>query len=1166
MTCASCGTENASDRKFCGQCGSPLAVVCPACSAPNPPEDKFCGECGSALGAAAAAAPTPASERRLVTVLFADLVGFTALSEKRDAEEVRELLSRYFNTAERLMSLYGGTVEKFIGDAVMTVWGTPVAQEDDAERAVRAALDLVAAVADLAPGVRARAGVLTGEAAVTIGATGQGMVAGDLVNTASRIQSAAQPGTVLVGEATKRATEAAIAYEPAGEHELKGKAERLQLWRATRVTGFRRGALKAAGLEPPYVGRERELRVVKELFNATAEESKAHLVSVIGIAGFGKSRLTWEFRKYIDGIAELIAWQSGRCLAYGEGVAYWALAEMVRMRAEIVEGEEPGSAREKLHAAVESFVEDLEEREWIEPRLAHLLGLSEGQAHERDDLFASWRVFLERIAEKSPTVLVFEDIHWADPSLLDFIEYLLEWSRNRRIFVLTLARPDLLERRPNFGVGSRNATTLSLEPLSQRAMEELLTGFVPGLPEELRAQILDRAEGVPLYAVETVRMLLDRGLLEREGDVYRPTGPIEALDVPETLHALVAARLDGLEAHERRLLQDASVLGKTFTKAGLLALSGLGESDLEPLLTSLTRKEFLSVQADPRSPERGQYGFMQDLLKHVAYETLSKRDRKARHLAAAAHLERSFGSAEQEIVEVVAAHYRDAYEAAPDDPDAAEIKAKARAMLARAGERAASLAATEEAQHYFEHALELADDPLVEAELRERAGEMAALGLHYDEAEHHYRRALDLLEAAGEIHPAARVSALLGEVEWATGHLDEAIERMERAFAVLSAEEPDADVAALATHLGRFQFFHGDFDRAWELLELGVSLAEAFLLPEITAQALNSCGVIALYRNRPETAQALYAHSLKIALEHDLPTAALRAYNNLGDGAVRRDRYEDALPSHESGLALARKIGSRRWEWQLLVEKSYVLLLLGRWDEALAALGEIPDSELAALPLPPQTAVEIEAGRGNVAEAKRAFVFLEHFADSIDLQQRGLYDATHAIVLRLEGDFEGALAAAERAFADVAALGTSHQTVKTGFVGAVEASLTLDRLDKAEAFITQVENLRPGEKPPFLLAHASRFQARLAAARGENDAVDARFTDAERIFREFRIPFWLGVTELEHAEWLGDQGRPDEAEPLLNEAREIFERLEAAPWLERANESLRADRTAVEVQ
>jgi class 3 adenylate cyclase/tetratricopeptide (TPR) repeat protein len=1152
MTCPSCGTENRPGVKFCVECGAGLTRACPSCSSPYDEGQRFCGECGAALGAPVAPAGSPAAERRLVSVLFADLVGFTALSESRDAEEVRELLTRYFNTAERLMSLYGGTVEKFIGDAVMAVWGTPVAQEDDAERAVRAALDLVAAVADLAPGVRARAGVLTGEAVVTVGATGQGMVAGDLVNTASRIQAAAKPGTVLVGEATKRATEAAIAYEAAGEHALKGKAEPLALWRATRVTGFRRGALKAAGLEPPYVGRERELRVVKELFNACAEESKAHLVSVIGIAGFGKSRLTWEFRKYIDGIAELIAWHSGRCLAYGEGVAYWALAEMVRMRAEIVEGEEPVSAREKLRAAVERYVEDPEEREWVEPRLAHLLGVGEGQTHEREDLFASWRVFFERIAEQSPTVLVFEDIHWADPSLLDFIEYLLEWSRNHRIFVLTLARPDLLERRPNFGAGTRNSTTLSLEPLSQRAMEELLTGFVPGLPEELRAQILDRAEGVPLYAVETVRMLLDRGLLEREGDVYRPVGTIEALDVPETLHALIAARLDGLAPEERRLLQDASVLGKTFTKPGLAALSGMSEPELEPLLTSLTRKEFVSVQADPRSPERGQYGFMQDLLKHVAYETLAKRDRKSRHLAAAAHLERTFGSGEQEIVEVVAAHYRDAYEAAPEDPDAGEIKAKARAMLARAGERAASLVALEEAQRYFEHAVELADDPLAEAELRERAGEMAALGLRAEEAEAHYRRALALLEAAGEIHPAARVSARLGEVEWSTGRLDEAIERMEAAFAVLSSDQPDPDVAALATHLGRLHFFHGNIDRASELLELGVSLAEALLLPEIIAQALNTYGVISTFRGRPETAQALFAHSLKIALEHDLPTPALRAYNNLGDSFITRDRYEEAHPYHASGLALARKVGNRLWEWQLLMESSYALLMAGRWEEAAAALAEIPVSELELLPLPSQAVVQIEVARGRVAEARDAFSHIARLADSGDVQQRGLYDSSLAVVLGAEGDYEGALAAGERAIGLMSIIGSGHQTVKVGFSEAVDAALALGRLEKAEELLAQIGSLLPGAKSPFLRAQESRFRARLAAAKGEHEDVASRFEEAARIFREFSILFWLGVTELEHAEWLSDQGRPDEAEPLLAEAREIFERLEAAPWLERA--------------
>src|ERR671935_3327521 len=317
MICPACGTENKPGRKFCVQCGTALARACPSCGTPYEPGERFCGECGAALTPASADGPEPAAapaeprlaERRLVSVLFADLVGFTSLSESRDPEEVRELLSRYFDSCRRLIELYGGTVEKFIGDAVMAVWGTPTAQEDDAERAVRAALDLVAMVSALgqevgAPELRARAGVLTGEAAVTIGAEGQGMVAGDLVNTASRIQSAAEPGTVLAGESTRRATEAAIAYEAAGSFELKGKAEPVPLSRALRVTAGVGGALKSTGLEPPFAGRDRELRLVKELFHASGDEGKAHLVSVVGIAGLGKSRLGWEFFKYLDGVSD----------------------------------------------------------------------------------------------------------------------------------------------------------------------------------------------------------------------------------------------------------------------------------------------------------------------------------------------------------------------------------------------------------------------------------------------------------------------------------------------------------------------------------------------------------------------------------------------------------------------------------------------------------------------------------------------------------------------------------------------------------------------------------------------------------------------------------------------------------------------------------------------
>jgi class 3 adenylate cyclase/tetratricopeptide (TPR) repeat protein len=1160
VLCPQCSAANDEGRKFCGECGSPLTLACAQCGSANTPGVKFCGECGSSLDTdAPAVAPVsagreaPASERRLVSVLFADLVGFTTLSESRDSEEVRDLLSRYFDACRLLIERYGGTVEKFIGDAVMAVWGTPVAQEDDAERAVRTALDLVAAVPELDPALQARAGVLTGEAAVTIGAERQGMVAGDLVNTASRVQSAAEPGTVLVGESTKRTTEAAILYEDAGLHELKGKAEPVTLFHALRVLGARGGARKSEGLEPPFVGRDRELRLVKELFHASAEEGKAHLVSAMGIAGIGKSRLAWEFDKYTDGLVGTIYWHRGRCLAYGEGVAYWALAEMVRMRARIIEGEVLASSLAKLREAIELHVPDPEERAWIEPRLAHLLGLDERSTHERDDLFAAWRLFFERMAEQEPVCLVFEDMHWADVSLLDFVEYLLEWSRNHPIFVLALSRPELAEHHPSFGQASRNATTLSLEPLSPQAMEALLDGFVPGLPEELRTQILERAEGVPLYAVETVRMLLDRSLLEREGEVYRPTGPIEALDVPETLHALIAARLDGLSAEERRLIQDASVLGKTFTKPALSDLAGLAEAELEPLLSSLVRKEVLGLQADPRSPERGQYGFLQDLLKRVAYETLSRKERKTLHLAAAEYLERAWGTAEHEIVEVVASHYLAAYEAAPEADDATEIKAKAQTMLGRAAERAASLGASDEASRYFAQAAELVDDPLVEAALREQAGQKAWMAGERIQAEEQYQRALALFEAQGATHPAARVSAKLGEAEWQTGRLAQALERLESAFAVLAADKPDADVAALAAQLGRLHFFQGDLEQASERIESALSLAESLWLPEVISHSLITAGLIAGGRRRPEQAIALIKHALELALEHDLFLAALRACNNLGDQLDRRDRYEEALVQHERGLELARRVGSRFHEWRSLAEMGWCLYMSGRWSEARATLDELPEQALNPTTMISAhlTLVGIDVHSGRIAEAKRVVEQRPRRDDSADVQERAASMALTATLLHAEGRYEDAFRVARQAveIGDPMGLGAD---AKLALVVEIDSAFGLDRLDDAEETVSRIEALPTGDQPAFLRAHAARFRARLAAARGEHDAVEQGFKTAEQIFREYGIPFWLAVTQLEHGEWLTAQGRSEEAEPLLAEAGETFERLEAAPWLERA--------------
>jgi class 3 adenylate cyclase/tetratricopeptide (TPR) repeat protein len=1151
MVCPSCAAENQPSAKFCVECGTALALVCPSCAAPHTTGQRFCAECGTALAADAVAPPpverdAPAAERRLVTVLFADLVGFTAASEQRDAEETRELLSRYFDTSRRLIELYGGTVEKFIGDAVMAVWGTPTATEDDAERAVRASLDLVAAVSALGQEtgtveLRARAGVLTGEAAVTIGAEGEGMVAGDIVNTASRVQSVAEPGAVFVGDATRRATEQTIVYEDAGTFELKGKEGLTPLWKAQRVVSGLRGSLKSHGLEAPFVGRDRELRQIKDLFHVSAEEQKAHLVSVTGIAGIGKSRLAWEFYKYFDGIATTVYWHRGRCLSYGEGVAYWALADMVRMRCRIGEEEEPASAKSKLHATLEELILDPEERAFLEPRLAHLLGLAEHQARDQQDLFAAWRLFFERLAESYPTVLAFEDMQWADESLLDFVESLVDWSRNHPILVVTLARPELLERRPTWGAGQRSFTSLYLEPLSQQAMEELLTGLVPGLPAEVRDRILARAEGIPLYAVETVRMLLDRGLLVQDGPAYRLTGEVEALEVPETLHALIAARLDGLSAEERRLLQDAAVLGKTFTRDAVAALSS-AETDVEPLLAGLVRKEVLGVQADPRSPEHGQYGFLQDLVRHVAYETLSKRERKTRHLAAAEFLRTAFADDEEEVVEVIASHYLAAFEAAPDADDAAEIKASAQEMLVRAGERAESLAAASEARRYYEQAAKLVDDPLERAGLVHRAAEMAMRTADPDSARALYETAIELYEGKSATHAAARVHFRLARLDTRTGRRDEALERSERAFSVISADEPDEDLALLAAGLALGYWYSGDLERASERAELALDVAEAHAYPAGLALALRAKAAILGSRGRHHESLALQEHVLQLALEHDLVEDAGVTYFILSDVCFHRDEYARALDYLDDALAMTQKLGSRPHEWAVAAERTHPLTMLGRWEEAMEAIETFDEEQIGAgglLLSLLQSGVDIHVQRGQLAEARRIHGMFSSLEHTTDVQDLSSYLGSRAQIRRAEGNLVEALADAERSIEVSRTLGIGSQSTKQGYVEAIEAALALGDTTKVAELLAPIESVPAGTRPPFLDGQAKRFRAKL-------NGDPAGLVVAATIFRERGLRFWLAVTLLEHAELTGD-------EASLAEASEIFEHLQATPWLQRAD-------------
>jgi class 3 adenylate cyclase/tetratricopeptide (TPR) repeat protein len=1186
LICSNCSTENEPGRKFCRECGSPLARACPNCGTFNDAGAKFCGECGTALAEGVTAAPaavapaaaTPVAERRLVSVLFADLVGFTPLSESRDAEEVRELLSRYFETCSQVIARYGGLVEKFIGDAVMAVWGAPVAREDDAERAVRAALELTAAVEHLGSELgiselRARAGVLTGEAAVTLGAEVEGMVAGDMVNTASRIQSAAQPGEVLVGDTTHGATQAAVAYDDAGTHELKGKAEPMHLWRALRVVAGAGGALRSHGIEAPFVGRDRELRQLKDLFHASAEERKAHLMSVTGIGGIGKSRLGWEFFKYVDGLADTVNWHRGRCLPYGDGVAFWALAEMVRMRARIAEEEEPDAALAKLRKVVEDNVPEEDEREWILPRLAHLIGLEDQLprtgSQDAQDLFAAWRRFFERLTETYPVAMVFEDIQWADMALLDFIEYLLDWSKNHPLFVITLARPEISERRPTWGAARRNATSLFLEPLTDQAIEALIAGLVPGLAEVTRDAIRERAEGIPLYAVETVRMLLDRGLLRQEGSRYVPAGPIEELAVPESLHALIAARLDGLPETERRVVQDASILGKTFSNHALAALMGVAPTELDEVLGSLVRKEVFGVQQDPRSPEHGQYGFLQSLLRQVAYDMMSKRDRKARHLAVARYFEESWGADDEEIVQVVASHYLDAYEAMPDAEDAAEIKAHAREAMVRAARRAQSLAAHDEAGRYFLRAAELTDDTRSRAKVLEAAGEEVYLAGRPQETMDLYQRAIELFEGEGETHASARVSGKLGIVEWWDFHqIDQAVDRVEGAFARLSGEVHDPDAAFLAAEAARLHYFRGEPDLSMERAEYALRGAEWLGLPEVLSQALNTKSLTLMNDGRSNESLALLQRALEIAVEHELPSAALRAFTNTSVILQDRDDYEAAERLERDGIAFGERYGIRGFVWFLTGHLINALFATGRWDEAMAQWDGLPDADegpdaetgrIVSAPPP----MYIQAWRGAPEEAVGIASIMERLAASTDFQDIATTRGIMAFPARLKGDWAEAFRLSDEALATLPSLGISHASVRAALVEAIDAAIDAGDGGRLEALVEIVDDVGPGALSPSLESHAARGRAKLAMDRGEDPAVvDRHLSHAAGVFGERGMGFWRAVTLLEWAEWLAGQDRESQARAMLGEAREIFERLGAKPWLARVDRVARAAEAA----
>jgi len=1160
--CAGCGAVNRPGAKFCSECGAGLAVTCPQCNAPAS-GGRFCSECGALLAPAATAPParaaadgaapavTPVSERRIVSLLFADLVGFTPLSESRDPDAVRELLSAYFERARAVIERYGGTVEKFIGDAVFAVWGVPTAREDDAERAVRAGLDLVSTVAALgeevlADGLQMRVGITTGQVAVTLGAIGEGMVAGDAVNTASRVQSVASPGEVWVDDPTRALTSAGLAYEPAGTHELKGKTVPLELFRAVRTTAVVGGDQRVDGLEAPFVARDRELRIVKELFHGTAEERRARLVLVLGEPGIGKSRLAWEFEKYVDAITSHSShWLRGRCLSYGQGVAGRVVAEMVRSLLRVTDLDDESTVRAALLERLERHVGDPAYRELMRPRLESLLGLADG-AFDQADMFATWRGFLEALtSDGSLVTFVVEDLQWADDGFLEFIDYLLDGAQ-APIMVLALARPEVAARRAGIGAG-RRSTTVYLEPLSDAAMQQLLDGLVGNLPASLRDELVRRADGIPLYAVETVRSLIDRDVVVPAGGRYvvdaDAAGGLDlaALAPPATLHALLAARLDALTTDERRVVQDGSVLGLTFSREAMQALTTTNEP-LDEVLNALRRKEILNVDTDPRSPERGQYRFVQALLRGVAYDTLSRRDRKSRHIAVAQHLA-TYPDVDA-ISGVVAAHYLDAAAAVPEDDDVLELKARAAAQLERAAVHAKDVGAPVDAlAHYAQlMSLEPPDEIMVRATVS--ASELARrTGVRMLEVIEWCNSAVETSERLGREEDVLEARMARASLMYATGRrLDEARADAEHVLEA-SAGVPARVrlVAQAARQLTVSAQQGGDVEVAQRAATRALPDVERYGDDHDFAVLLDTMAMwfgLAGYRRltglvrRAATAQF-----------HERNQATISLHANLAANLVPDDPAE-GLTAATTAMESARALGLS----DVMGCGHFVAaaINLGEWAEAQAQLSaraavepsQLFDWETYVIAGSAMLAWEQNNPDGMLPERVPG----RDTEDVVVAAWWLMYDAVRTAFD--EGVGTGAALAA-RAVEHVCTIGMANEDVPMVYSLAVDMLLEAGDLETLERITTPLLDLPMGQQFRLLQGQMLRARAHLSA----EPAVGLR--RAVEVFDRMGAAFWAAQTGAELAVALAAVGDTASSTAAAAAAEPLLRRVGAARALEK---------------
>ena len=813
---------------------------------------------------------------------------------------------------------------------------------------------------------------------------------------------------------------------------------------------------------------------------------------------------------------------------------------MVRRRAELTEDDDEATTRRRIEATLAEHVPDASERERIGPALLCLLGLDEGSAGGRETLFPAWRLLFERIAEKGTAVLVFEDLQWADSGLLDFIDHLLDWSRGLPILVVTLARPELFDRRPDWGANRRHLTAMALEPLADDAMRQLLNGLVPGLPHDALAAIVGRAEGVPLYAVETVRGLLADGRIRRVGGVYEPVGDLSNITVPDSLRSLIASRLDALEAIDRSLLQDAAVLGQVFGADALAGVNGIGVPELEPRLRDLVRRELLDVESDPRSPERGQYKFVQSLIREVAYGTLARRDRRARHLAAARHYE---ALGDDELAGVLANHYLAAREASDEGPEADAITAQARLALSGAADRAAALGGHDQAVAYLDQALSIASEPADRAALLDRAARSAAAASR--DAVRYAEAAIAAYGELGDGIAETAATARLGRVLIDAGDVVRATTVLEAALPAAESIGDEPVLAQILANLSRAYMRRGASDKAIDAADRALPIAERLNLEAIVAEAFVNKGSALNIAGRRRESIAIQGAAVDMAVAGPDRNFELRARNNFASALVEDDPARATVLLLEAS-ELARQVGDRAMYSWTLATGGTGLYSEGRdWDAHMAQMREaLEDATLPHDRLRLRILLSLfETARGEHVDELVAEItdLVGDSTEPDDLFSLYMARGNVALVTGSPDDaYRNALLAAE--------MMSQNPEVPLGL--AVRAAIWSRDLDRARHAAGLRADVPAGALGEAEIVHA---QAAVAALEGHPAEAIAGFHDARGRLERLEQMFEAACYVVDAAVLL--PGEPD-VRAWAAEVRPLLEQVRARPFLDRLDEAL----------